>query len=401
MRLGSLFVCLSTMLCATSCLSQLSTFKANPDFNTPGPPLVLVYNSTVHGTYLYNASNGGELDLVKGSPFPTVGNAVGSNGSYFITLDKNYLYSYLLTPSGEIGEEVSKIDIAHYTGGECISSARPPVAELDPSRRYVYVSLSNAKVCNALQTYSIGGNPGDLTFRGATLFDDESPYTGGFATLPAILGNDTLAVGVESTPKTACTPYYSEYLRDSDGTINYTGGNWDNPIAQSPDWYFAPTGPITADPNNHLVMAVVQVHAPMFKCGVTGSTQLVSYVASGGGGLVGMHTTNTWANMPTVAAGVRSMKVDPLGRILAVATGNGVEFFHFNGADPITRFTGLITVSGYITQMSWDPQDHLYALSSTGEMHTYTATMTSVKQTSEVAGFGAPGAGVSFIVTGK
>jgi hypothetical protein len=30
------------------------------------------------------------------------------------------------------------------------------------------------------------------------------------------------------------------------------------------------------------------------------------------------------------------MKLDPTGKILAVATGTGIAFYHFNGADPIT-----------------------------------------------------------------
>jgi len=77
------------------------------------------------------------------------------------------------------------------------------------------------------------------------------------------------------------------------------------------------------------------------------------------------------------------MVLDPTGKILAVATGTGVQFFHFNGASPITTFTGVIGVSGYITHMSWDSDGHLYAQNgASGKMHVYEVSTKSAKELS-------------------
>jgi small-conductance mechanosensitive channel len=77
------------------------------------------------------------------------------------------------------------------------------------------------------------------------------------------------------------------------------------------------------------------------------------------------------------------MKMDPTGKYLAIATGPGVQLYHFNGAKPITSFTGVIGTSGSISQIAWDTSGHLYALNTSGKVHVYTVTSTSVK---EVAG---------------
>jgi hypothetical protein len=74
-----------------------------------------------------------------------------------------------------------------------------------------------------------------------------------------------------------------------------------------------------------------------------------------------------------------SMSISPSGKILAAGVGTGIQFFHFNGARPLTDFTGIIGSSGYITTMQWDKSNHLYAINgATGKVHVYTVTTTSV-----------------------
>jgi outer membrane protein assembly factor BamB len=81
------------------------------------------------------------------------------------------------------------------------------------------------------------------------------------------------------------------------------------------------------------------------------------------------------------------MKMDPNGKVLAVATGTGVEFFHFNGADPITPFTGVLGgTSGNITNMAWDEDGHLYAQNGkSGDLYIYVVGATTVKELSPVS----------------
>jgi 6-phosphogluconolactonase (cycloisomerase 2 family) len=113
---------------------------------------------------------------------------------------------------------------------------------------------------------------------------------------------------------------------------------------------------------------------------VQGPQQLASYTVDSQGALT---TTNTYEQMPRVDGWPTSMMLDHTGKILAVTTGPGVQFFHFNGAKPITEFTGIVGVSGAVTQMAWDSDDHLYAQNvAHGKMHVYEVTTKSVKELS-------------------
>jgi hypothetical protein len=68
------------------------------------------------------------------------------------------------------------------------------------------------------------------------------------------------------------------------------------------------------------------------------------------------------------------------GKLLAVAGSAGLQVFHFNGANPVTRFTGLLTTDT-VNQVAWDNMNHLYAVASAaGKLYVFTVTTTSVKQ---------------------
>jgi hypothetical protein len=84
------------------------------------------------------------------------------------------------------------------------------------------------------------------------------------------------------------------------------------------------------------------------------------------------------------------IKISPSGQLLAVAgnsqlapapvllLANGLQIFHFNGPDPITPYSNVLT-SDPIDQMQWDNNDHLFALSfSTHKLYVYTVTPTSI-----------------------
>jgi hypothetical protein len=84
--------------------------------------------------------------------------------------------------------------------------------------------------------------------------------------------------------------------------------------------------------------------------------------------------------MPTIS-NPSLMVISPAGNLLAFAAGTGVQFYHFNGAKPITEFTGIIGTSGYISRMSWDKSNHLYAINGgTGNLHIYEVTTTSAHE---------------------
>jgi hypothetical protein len=58
--------------------------------------------------------------------------------------------------------------------------------------------------------------------------------------------------------------------------------------------------------------------------------------------------------------------------------GDGLEIFHFNGANPITPYRDLLTKVD-IAAVKWDTSNHLHAISnSTNRIYVYTVTPTSI-----------------------
>ena len=85
--------------------------------------------------------------------------------------------------------------------------------------------------------------------------------------------------------------------------------------------------------------------------------------------------------MPTSSIGFPTdLEMAPSGTLLAVAGTAGLQVFHFNGAQPITPFTSLLT-KNQVDQVWWDNANHLYALSqSAGLLYVFTATPTAIGQ---------------------
>jgi len=84
--------------------------------------------------------------------------------------------------------------------------------------------------------------------------------------------------------------------------------------------------------------------------------------------------------MPSVLTqGAQTYWMSPTGKYLAVG-GTGLQIFHFNGANPITKFTGLLTTDT-INQAYWDNANHLYAISrDAGKLYVFNVTATGVTQ---------------------
>jgi outer membrane protein assembly factor BamB len=360
-----------------------------------------VYVQTAKGVNLYDASSAGKLSLVSGSPFQTTGLMIGSNGTHFITLGTDDVHTYSLAANGAIKEQVSEIDTQSHSGAACGTAAG---AVLDHTGEYLYVTLQGpygvARTCDAFQTYSIAKTTGELTFKGAVPFGSTQQGVS-FAALPTFSGNGAFAYEI------LCCEYPDEsfltgFSRDSSGALTTIGtllpngdpaaqaGMTYQPIPTSLAGQFS-TNPVSAtniaaDATNHLAVILCPVQNWPNGCSDGPVVnQLASYTIGGDGQLA---TTNTWENMPTLTITSEScddgcqpieMAMSPSGKILAVSVETGVQFFHFNAADPITAFTGIIGISGYISSMRWDSSNHLYAINgASGKLHVYTATTTSV-----------------------
>jgi hypothetical protein len=95
-------------------------------------------------------------------------------------------------------------------------------------------------------------------------------------------------------------------------------------------------------------------------------------------------STNRYDKMPLFISCGYSMLLSPSGKTLVMLPdgldgGSTLQFFHFNGSEPITPFTEVTDKSDTFGAMAWDNSNHLYALNSvSGKLHVYTVTSTDV-----------------------
>jgi WD40 repeat protein len=116
-----------------------------------------------------------------------------------------------------------------------------------------------------------------------------------------------------------------------------------------------------ADPAMHLA---VPMYPSQGYGEQNGPYQLATYTIESDGNLT---TTSTSATMPKVAVdNLTALSMSPSGKLLAVAGTSGLQIFHFNGAEPVKAYTGLLT-SSEVYEVSWDNDNHLYAISNSAD----------------------------------
>ena len=218
--------------------------------------------------------------------------------------------------------------------------------------------------------------------------------------MPAITPRDTFAYSSELTFYCdGCNFTWGEFKIESNGTME----NWNAPITgpkgKSSNYKFMPVVMAT-DPDNHLALLGDWLDPNV---GYNGGQGLASYTVNPSTGA--LTSTNTWKELPApINKGANSMVMSPSGKILALYGQQGLQFFHFNGASPITDFAGLQTTVE-IDQMAWDDNNHVYALSDAyaeysrpfgqAELFVFTVTPTSIE---EVPGSPFPIAGANGLV---
>jgi len=342
-----------------------------------------VYAQTKSGINLYDASSAGKLTLVKGSPFQLSGPGqilVGSNGKYLIMLGASDLHSYPVAANGGIDKQAFQIDTQSYGGSGC--DAPTHASELGYTGENVYVLLSYADTdCNAIQTYAISGD-GQFVFKGDTTVGTGSNFAIG---LPTTTGNGKFGYGELFCGYDNCSCYstLNLFFSGSQNILHYSSTPAIASLPKLPSgyssWITSAPPALANDSTDHIVLAMyATTDADCEDSSDTTQPQLGSFTPNSKGSLI---TTNTSKNMPVIEEMPSSMSISPSGKVLAVALGTGIQFFHFNGAGPVTKFTGIIGSSGYITTMQWDKSNHLYAINgAAGKVHVYTVTTTSVEE---------------------
>lgn len=338
-----------------------------------------VYVQTTRGVDVYDAASNGKLTLVKGSPFATSGQMEGINGKYLISVGTDYLHTYAIESGGAVGKQVSETNTQSYGGSEC-GPTTGLGSVLDHTGKNLYVQLSSqylASDCAAWQTYEVEQD-GLLTFLGDIEYQS---YYGGVvpSSVPTISGNDKFGYGIFEWGD-GNSPF-STFVRTSNGPLEVNDGfSVVGPVSLE-GWPYSPTPLVEADPTNHL--AVFMFSGVTIYGGGPDLWQLASYTIDDSTGAIS--STNTWQDMPTPAVGgIGRMNMSPSGLLLAISGYPGLQFFHFNGAAPITPYSGLLLPNVLVDRLAWDNNNHLYALSYSSEkLYVYTVTPTSI---SEAAG---------------
>jgi hypothetical protein len=394
MHPSHLSVCLNafclTLLSAGPAFTQTTEATAE---KTATAPVAWVYLQGAAGVNLYHAASNGKLTLVNKSPFQPQGLMAGSTGSHLFTTTETSIYTYAVESNGAIGSVASTTNIDKYTASSCGFVAIQGNPLLDHTGKYLYVYAESINgyttACYLLQSYKIGSN-GELTYLG----DISGPYAGYVTTISS---NDTYFYGVNGQSEGPCSfpdNFFAGYTRTSGGDlkVNESFKHTDptpnpSPAGSNNDYYpFA----MTEDPAGHLAVL-------MSECNSTGQSQplakyLASYTIDSKTGAI--RATTSYKNMPLTEVDndiplnslpPMIMNMSPSGKFLAVA-GGGLQFFHFNGAEPITPLSKLLLTGDDIGPLQWDKDDHLYTLNTPGQLYEYAVTSKGVTLVTSLAG---------------
>jgi hypothetical protein len=379
-----------TMKSAFHCLRfsvSLAVFSAGFAF-TPTPanaavpattaaPVAYVYVQTLKGVNLYDVASNGTLTLVSGSPFKTTGELIGSTGTWLFSLGTSIIHSYPVASNGAIKAQSAQIDTASYEGGSC---GQTMGGGLDHTGQYVQVSFQPS--CGTIQTYKINKSNGALTFLGGAIVATDYSTLG---PLTNTANNKFAYAALWNVPDWEVNFHYMGFVREANGALADLSFSQTDPNVDSGQLF---SWLVTADPTNHLAIALGNVQDLGSPIVHLAPTALASYTVDANGNIA---STNTQENMPVPAVGPTTMRMSPSGKFLAVAGGpcnwcvvsvkiapNGLEVFNFNGASPITPFSKVLTTAP-IDQIAWDNSNHLFAVSdSTNKLYVYTVTSTGV-----------------------
>ncbi|MGA7403024.1 MAG: hypothetical protein WBW38_23600 [Candidatus Sulfotelmatobacter sp.] len=364
-----LVICLIVALRTGPAFSQVAATQANSDvLATAGAPAAFVYvsSSSSNNDYEINAyatASDGRLTPVPGSPFPGNVQYIAANKKYLFGTNGIDIDSFSVSSDGTL-KQVASIDAQGFNTGSC---GGPWVLFLDRTGTKLYDNdIYSDCANNAFQFFDVGGSAGELHYLGVS-----SAASPEFEGALSFLGNNKYAYGA------SCYHWNQEiygFARSSDGALTDLNINPTMPEAKAGDIYCP--GLTAADTATHVAVAMQPLNNSSLQ--PDGSAQLATYTADSSGNLI---TASTYANMPKVAlASVAALSMSPSGKLLAVAGTGGLQVFHFNGIDPITRYTGLLTRDD-VDQMFWDNDDHLYAVSqSAGKLFVFSVTPTSYSQ---------------------
>lgn len=373
-RIG-MFLLASAVVCASTVLASAQTASSPTAIQASSSPVAYVYvsryisSSGNNKVNAYAAGANGALTPVSGSPFPDNIGELALNGAWLFGVEATgssagqTINSYSIASNGTL--TLKNQTVVNDSGGGVTSLL------LDHTGSSLYANYYTTN--NDCLSYSIDQSNGALTY--LSIY-----YQGpGHGCPMSFIANNKFAY---SSSCYHFTPSIFGATRSSHGSLSPLSINPALPTPP-PGTGFCPYVGAAADPFNHVAVAVTPVQGGFGNN--DGATQLAVYTADSSGNLT---TKSTYQNMPKTAVvqtsggtySVNDYKMSPSGNLLAVAGPLGLQVFHFNGGNPITHYTGLLT-KDYINQLFWDKANHLYAISTkAGKLFVFTVTPTSVTQ---------------------
>jgi hypothetical protein len=339
----------------------------------------------------YSADANGQLTPVAGSPFNDNVAALAMNGTYLTgetvtqvspgAVSNNDIDAYKIGSDGSL-TAASQTNVDQFGSG-CGSNGG---IFSDPSGQSLYQIEYDidCQTNRGIASFSVDQSTGNLNYLG-----DIDGTTAVYSL--SVAGGDAYAYA--SGAGCGSTYQFDEFQRSSSGLLSRNPAfttSFPPPPSPPPGSTGGYVSGLTAaDSANHVVIA----DYPCFSQGgpTPAQTQLAVYTIGADGNLT---TTDTYATMPaaTILTTVNAqLAISPSDKFLAIGDFGGLQIYHFNGANPIATYTGLLTTDN-ISVIAWDKNDHLYAitgsetiaptstLKNSNKLYVFTVTDTSVTQ---------------------
>ena len=311
----------------------------------------------------YAANSDGTLTAVPGSPFNEDVGYMVVNGLYLMAAANKQpvVNTYNIHSDGSL-TFATQTNYAQENSKNCGAAG---ALFFDHTGQTLYVQEQNIDCSNSgTASFAVQDATGQLNYLGNTITGSE--YNNDNAAF--FTGNNNLAYAAGPP---GC------YIYSIDGFQRASNGLLTSFDDGAPAYLPGPPGGFrdfvpdlaAADTSNHIAITETPANPP----GCAGLPVSIStWTADANGKLT---TTSTYANMPTTAiVNPSDLKMAPSGELLAIAGKEGLQVFHFNGADPVTTYTPLLTADP-INEMFWDNNNHLYAISrSANKLHVFTIT---------------------------
>jgi hypothetical protein len=365
-------LCLGAALSAASASAQLSPSTGSQSDLSSRGPVAYVYVASSPGNEVpnviagYSASSNGALTPIPGSPFQRNIGPMATNGQYLMGANaRNYhpkIYTLQIGPNGALTYVTSTPCV--QMGNQCLAAFN---LFFDRTGSDLYVMELNDSDQTNTASFTVDKSSGSLNYLGDAITGTLPNDSAG----TSFIGDNEYAY---LASQDGCMYYTIDgFQREASGLLNLANTQFNLPTPSPGVGIYYPDWAVT-DHANHV--AIIEQPANPPGC-ASGPVQLAVYTADASGNL---NTKSTYKNMPaSLIQNPNDMKMSPSGRLLAVGGLQGLQIFHFNGANPIRHYTNLITKDP-ISQMFWDNDNHLYAITyggGGGKLLVFTITPTT------------------------